>query len=302
VKQEESSSFIFEWKASRPFIVIELQLQETKMPDRIQFGSCNSQHYENVMWPHMKSRQPSAFVWVGDAVYADDFEWTPAAERQSIKDSLKRRVKEAVPEDLERLYQSLLKNDGYRTFIQPEKENETGPLIMGTFDDHDYGRNNGDRTYKYKRESAMSFMDFIAKSNKNAQSSEFGTMENRAASGKGLYGVKVLDFSKPPGKQVLSDQEAGLDSDAVPEWNPALRLSDKTVAIFVLDCRSNKTPWPKRSFFAPSTSKGDFLGEEQWRWFKEALRRSTARVNIVVQGLQVHAEHMFDGNIAEEWR
>lgn len=254
------------------------------------------------MWPHMKMRKPSAFVWVGDAVYADDFEWTPAAERKSIQDSIKRRVKEAVPEDFERLYQRLLRNHAYRTFIQPDNETDAGPLIMGTFDDHDYGRNNGDRTYKYKRESAMLFMDFIAKSNKNVHSSEFGTMENRAASGKGLYGVKVLDFARQLNEQVLSDQEAGLDLDAVHEWNPSLTLSNKSVAIFVLDCRSNKTPWPKRTFFAPSTSNGDFLGEEQWRWFEEALRRSTASVNIVVQGLQVHAEHMFDGNIAEEWR
>lgn len=254
------------------------------------------------MWPHMKSRKPSAFVWVGDAVYADDFEWTPAAERKSIKDSLKRRVKEAVPEDLGRLYEGLLRSHGYRQFIQADNDTEAGPLIMGTFDDHDYGRNNGDRTYKYKRESAMLFMEFVTKSNKNAQSSEFGAMENRAASGKGLYGVKVLDFSKQPSEQVLSDQEAGLDLDVVPEWNASLILSNKTVAIFVLDCRSNKTPWPKRTFLSSSTSGGDFLGEVQWQWFEEALRRSTASVNIIVQGLQVHAEHMFDGNIAEEWR
>lgn len=246
------------------------------------------------MWPHMKSRKPSAFVWVGDAIYADDFEWTPAAERKSIKDALKRRVKEAQPEDLERLYQGLLRNAGYQSYIQ---DNE---LIIGTFDDHDYGRNNGDRTYKYKRESAMLFVNFIQKSNR--KSSGFDVMEKRAASGKGLYGVKVLDFGRPPGEQVLTDQEAGLDSDAIPEWSSSLSLSSKTVAIFVLDCRSNKTPWPNRSFLGPSTSNGDFLGEEQWQWLEEGLRRSTASVNIVVQGLQVHADHMFDGNIAEEWR
>lgn len=270
-------------------------------PDRIHFASCNSQHYENVMWPRMKSRQPSAFVWAGDAVYADDFEWTPSSERKSMKDHLKRRIKEAKPEDLERLYDGLLQTAGYQSYIHADNAT-TRPFIMGTFDDHDYGRNNGDCTYKYKRESAMLFMDFIKRSNKHSQSIGFDAMEGRAAAGKGLFGVKVLDFSRSPSEQVLSDQEAGLDSDAVPEWSPSLRLSDKTVAIFVLDCRTNKTPWPNRSFFDPSTSDGDFLGEEQWQWFEESLRRSTASVNIVVQGLQVHAEHMFDGNVAEEWR
>ena len=32
----------------------------------------------------------------------------------------------------------------------------------------------------------------------------------------------------------------------------------------------------------------DFLGEEQWMWFKQALNNSQATVNIIVSGLQVH--------------
>jgi len=44
-----------------------------------------------------------------------------------------------------------------------------------------------------------------------------------------------------------------------------------------------------------------FLGEEQWIWLETALKRSTAAVNIVVSGLQVHADRYFDGNAVEDW-
>ena len=40
---------------------------------RIIFGSCNSQlHKEQPLWPVIESRNATAFIWGGDAVYADD--------------------------------------------------------------------------------------------------------------------------------------------------------------------------------------------------------------------------------------
>lgn len=41
-----------------------------KSPDRIAFGSCNDQDHQNNLWPVIESRQPVAFVWGGDAIYA----------------------------------------------------------------------------------------------------------------------------------------------------------------------------------------------------------------------------------------
>ena len=41
-------------------------------PSRILFGSCNSQYHEQPLWPNIISRNAAAFVWCGDAVYADD--------------------------------------------------------------------------------------------------------------------------------------------------------------------------------------------------------------------------------------
>jgi hypothetical protein len=42
-----------------------------KAPSRILFGSCSSQHYEQVLWPSIIHRNATAFVWGGDAIYGE---------------------------------------------------------------------------------------------------------------------------------------------------------------------------------------------------------------------------------------
>ena len=42
-----------------------------KSPSRILFGSCSSQHYEQVLWPSIIHRNATAFVWGGDAIYGE---------------------------------------------------------------------------------------------------------------------------------------------------------------------------------------------------------------------------------------
>jgi hypothetical protein len=48
---------------------------EKRAPDgksRILFGSCNSQEYPQPLWPVIASRNATAFVWAGDAIYAGE--------------------------------------------------------------------------------------------------------------------------------------------------------------------------------------------------------------------------------------
>jgi hypothetical protein len=141
----------------------------------------------------------------------------------------------------------------------------------------------------------MEFVDFLGLGDGNHP------MAARAARGMGVYGVQVYDFDRIAGQQLLSDEEAGLDPD-VADVDAELPLGPKSVAIFVLDVRSNKTPWlitiPERFQY---DAAGDFLGETQWQWFENAIGRSTAAVNIVVTGLQVHADIFWDGSKIEDW-
>jgi PhoD-like phosphatase len=160
--------------------------------------------------------------------------------------------------------------------------------------DHDFGCDNGDGTFEHKYESGLEYVNFIGLSQDSA-------MRQRAESGYGVYGVKVFDFARPVGHQEVPEWEAGIDADIDVVHEPASFLSNQTVAVFVLDVRTNKTPWKKGSERFKPDYDGDYLGERQWEWFENSIRRSRANVNVVLNGLQVHASRYPDGNVAESW-
>ncbi|KAL7576107.1 hypothetical protein ACA910_000885 [Epithemia clementina (nom. ined.)] len=247
---------------------------------RILFGSCNSQYRDQQLWSAILARNATAFIWGGDAVYADS-----KIRGQEIA---------ATPEILAQSFRAQLNQTGYQQLIM-EPNNMT---VVGVWDDHDYGINNGDRDYPYKKESAALFVDFLEQSSHRP----WTLLSKRAKEEKGVYGVVVFDFTKE--EPLLSDEEAGIDPDVLTQeqtTTPPARLSQKSVAVFLLDVRYNKTPWGPGYQNYDGDFEGDFLGEEQWQWFEAALARSTARVNIIVSGLQVHPDRWFDGNLIEDW-
>lgn len=94
-----------------------------ELPSRIAFGSCNNQNLQNHFWPIIADRQPSAFVWGGDAIYADQagsLDWKVFPPRTTHQC--------ATPERLRKLYRKQLRNPGYHMFI------EQNISIFGTFD------------------------------------------------------------------------------------------------------------------------------------------------------------------------
>ena len=148
--------------------------------------------------------------------------------------------------------------------------------------DHDYGCDNSDKTYPHKYETTNAFVDFIGEA-------EDSPLSKRAAAGKGVYGVKIFDFDRT-NTILVPESKACIDPDMI-DCIPS--YSNKSVAIFVLDVRTNKDAW--------NSSSGDFLGEEQWEWFEGAMSKSRATVNVVVNGLQVNSNLFPNPNIAESW-
>jgi len=165
---------------------------------------------------------------------------------------------------------------------------------------------------------------------KGRRSKRSDPMYQRSLDGKGVYGVQLFDFSRKinvddgnnvwGGGKWVPEHEAMIDPDVIDKvsTNNDTIVNYSTahsVAVFVLDVRSNKTPWPKGKHHvsnpAPDSSSSsismevpalDFLGAEQWEWFQSALANSHARVNIIVSGLQVHPDRFpNDGNVVEEW-
>ena len=262
---------------------------------RIVFGSCNSQYYENPFWDIIRERHPTAFVWAGDAVNADD------QSRALYKDiDSSNTIFHGAPDYLRQLFAKQLQVEGYKRLLQ-DNYGGTNISIFGTIDDHDYGINNGDKTFPFGKENGLEFTKFLGLT-KNSSA-----MATRAAKGLGVYGVQVFDFASNTNPRLLTDLEAGIDPDVVPDKNNQNKDSQSStnqlVAVFVLDVRTNRTPWkqnfPDRYSRDP---EGDFLGEQQWAWFENAIGRSNATVNIVVSGIQVHAPWYYDSNLIENWR
>ena len=131
-------------------------------------------------------------------------------------------------------------------------------------------------------------------------------MSRRAQAGMGVYGVKLFGFSRPQGQQEVPDEEALIDPHVPDNGNVTTftampTYSNQSVAVFVLDVRSNKSPWKQGSAAYIPDYEGDMLGGEQWQWFETAIGRSRAAVNVVVSGLQHHANIFPEPNIAESW-
>lgn len=146
----------------------------------------------------------------------------------------------------------------------------------------------------------MEFLRFL-RDDDHTKEHIFTLMEKRIAQGKGMYGVKAFDFGKTETNHfLLTDEEAKIDADAN-HTAQFYQMTEKSVAVFLLDVRSNKSPWKKGHDKYFKDYDSDLLGEHQWVWLEQSLRNSRATVNIIVSGIQVHAERFFDGNEAEEW-
>lgn len=102
----------------------------------IAFGSCNREYAEQPMWAEIMKQKPDLWIWLGDNIYGDT-------------DNM---------DTLEYKYQKQLNNSGYKEFMNNTE-------IVGTWDDHDYGINDGGTGYREKVSSQQHFLDFIGEPN-----------------------------------------------------------------------------------------------------------------------------------------
>jgi alkaline phosphatase D len=99
---------------------------------RIAFGSCNRENKPQPMWQYIVQNRPQLWIWMGDNVYGDTH-------------------------DMEVLKQKyvLQKNN-----LAYQKLTASTPVI-GIWDDHDYGINDGGKYYAKKQESQQLMLDFL---------------------------------------------------------------------------------------------------------------------------------------------
>ncbi len=98
----------------------------------IAFGSCNQQNKAQPMWEHIIKNKPDLWIWLGDNIYADTEDMN----------------------EMKRQYAQQLQHKDYQHLL-------ASCPIIGTWDDHDYGVNNGGKAYPRKEESKQLMLDFL---------------------------------------------------------------------------------------------------------------------------------------------
>uniref|UniRef100_A0A6B2L735 PhoD-like phosphatase metallophosphatase domain-containing protein n=1 Tax=Arcella intermedia TaxID=1963864 RepID=A0A6B2L735_9EUKA len=109
---------------------------------KLGFGSCNNQHKAQDVWKAIRKEKLDLWVWLGDVVYAD---------RQSIIPFIWRSPQ---MDEMRETYHYQKNSKFYQAFqkICP---------IIGVWDDHDYGKNDGGGEYEHKETAKEIFLDFL---------------------------------------------------------------------------------------------------------------------------------------------
>lgn len=211
-------------------IPFSLSAQESQPLTKIAMGSCSKQDLPDLqMWDEINAENADLWVWLGDIIYGDS---------DNI-DTLKAK------------YDRQKNHPGYQELIA-----ETP--VIGIWDDHDYGVNDGDRTYPRKRATKDLLFDFLDYPEDHPDRNHEGAYQSYTYGPKGQQ-VKII----------LLDGRYFRDP---------LGYAN----------RDN----PQRYYKDP---EGQLLGEDQWKWFEHELKNSTAQVNIVVCGIQfISSRHPYE--------
>lgn len=224
----------------------------------IAFGSCNRDELPQPLWPVIAKNNPDLWIWAGDNIYADWYEG-PKGNKKSFT------VDRAW---ITERYAAQFNHPAYAQFRRQTN-------ILGTWDDHDYGRNNAGASYKLKeitRDLALSFLEV--------------PIGDPRWTRPGLYGA--YDFG-PPGRRtkiILLDNRyfaTGKNADAPDLIGPAQRswlettLRESTADLHILvsgtQFLSKEHRWEKWADY-PKTRE----------WLIELVTEASMPMTVLVSG------------------
>lgn len=202
--------------------------------DRIAFGSCLQQWRPQPIWSAIAAVQPQLMLMMGDNVYGD----VKSPEMTELIDAYARQAQ------------------------QPQFAEARRRLpMLAMWDDHDYGANEGGRSFPHRVAAAQLFH-------------KFWRMEMSRAAIDGIH------YSRTYGQQGQRVQIIMLDTRTLRS-----DLKRKTAA------------FPHWGAYEPDDDPAKtMLGEEQWEWLERQLM-APAEIRLLVSSVQVLAE----GHGWERW-
>ena len=195
------------------------------------FGSCNRTDLPNLLWDDILNTKPDLWVWGGDNIYAD-------TDDMDI---------------LRAMYAEQNKIVGYKELVVTTK-------IIGTWDDHDYGLNDGGLEFKAKAQSQQEFLNFM----KVPTDSKLREQE-------GIYTSKKYVVNKGTINVIILDTRY-FRTPLTPDTETDKRIKPNEYG------------------------SGTILGKTQWLWLEKELNDSKTNFNIIVSSIQfLSNEHGFEG-------
>ena len=196
--------------------------------ETIAIGSCNNQNKSQEIWKYVVKNKPELWIWLGDNIYADTKNTKLMAEKYSKQ-----------------------KNDIYYRRLL------ACAMIVGTWDDHDFGTNDGGKEFSNKKQSKRLLLDFLDVP-KNAPSRYR----------EGAY--QAYTFGTPGKKVKIILLDARYFRDEL------IKINQKNQKYKI-------------------NEEGDILGEKQWAWLEKELTNSDAQINLIASGIQmIPEEHAYE--------
>ena len=197
----------------------------------VAFGACAAQTKPQTIWDAIVATDPDLFLFIGDNIYGDTED----------------------PSVLKRKYAQLAAKPGYQNLLK------TCPLLS-TWDDHDYGKNDGGEEYVMREESAEIFLDFFNVPQDSPRRSRAG-----------IYGAQTFGEAGKRVQVILLDTRYFRSSPMVKN---TISKQEKR--------KKNLVGW-----YVPTTNTDTtILGAEQWAWLEKQLEED-ADVRIIASSIQV---------------
>jgi alkaline phosphatase D len=148
---------------------------------------------------------PDLFIWLGDVVYADrrsvPFFWNPAE-----------------PQGMSAMYQHMKSHPSYQSLLSSVDK------VIGVWDDHDYGKNDGGAEYQSKDAAKQIYLDFIDEPAQSQRRTQQGGIYASYTIGKVGQRVKIILLDVRFGKEgsygsgdlLFSDQWDWLEKELSP--------------------------------------------------------------------------------------
>lgn len=202
----------------------------------IAFGSCNKQYKQNILWEEIKKNNPNLWIWGGDNIYSD------TENMNKMKQD----------------YEDLKNQKGYRSLTK-------NIPVLATWDDHDYGLNDGGVEFSMKKEAQHLFLDFFDVPKNDQRRTQ-----------EGIYHSQIFKTAKGSIKIIVLDTRY---------------------------FRTSLTKAKNKRYQPNIYGEGTILGTKQWNWLENELKKSKEDFTIIVSSIQLlSSEHGFEtwGNFPHE--